>query len=857
MTDYPTIRAHFDRLRSVPEADRGRELDAIGPADDAVRREVESLLRSSGAWPALDTPVVASAAAIADSAAAGRSALPGLVDVPGYQCKQILGEGGMGLVYLAEQASPRREVALKVLHPGLASGAVLRRFQLEADLLARLDHPGIARVYQTGTHSTFGSPQPFFAMELVRGKPLLEHAREARLDERSRVDLLIEICDAVGHAHQRGVIHRDLKPSNIMVDGAGRAKVLDFGVARTLEADTQFATMHTGTGALVGTLAYMSPEQLEGDPSAIDTRSDIYSIGAIAYELLSGRAAHDLSGRSVPDAILAVREGVPAALGTIAPAIDQDLAAVVMKALAADPALRYPATSAFAADLARVLRNEPIEARPPSLRYRAGKFARRNSLAVAAMCVVALAIGAGITAISMSLAQAIRAQERVAASMEVAEREAAAAKAINDFLRDDLLSAVDPGRAENRDVTMRSVVDEASARIGGQFDDQPIVEASIRETLANVYERLGQAGEAEPHRARAVELRSIHEGPTAVSTLNARASLSTTYMELGRYTDAIAAIHDTLEAIDAAASAGEAIDPGLRVRLVSSLAVAYLQIGDLDAAAPLLADSLEAKRIDLGNDDQSTLTSINNLAGLYVALGRPADAEPLYREAFAGRRVVLGEADPRTLTASSGLAWALTDLGRHDEAHEILADALAIADARLARAHPVRAQLINSLGNTATKAGRVEEAERWFRETVEIRREQFGPNGLQTLLSEGNLGDVLLELDRADEARALFADLVERADAHAPPKHWTRGTARVGLGRAYVLLGDNAKAEQQFLDGVCVLVDSVGESHPRPARAFEHLLTLYRTDASLPGARAGLAAADRGEGPASVCGPRH
>lgn len=856
MTDYPTIRAHFDRLRAAPKADRDRELDAIGPADDPIRVEVESLLRSSGAWPALETPVVASAAAIADSAAQHDPMPAARIAIPGYVCRDLLGEGGMGLVYRAEQTSPRRDVALKVLRPGLAAGAVLRRFQLESDLLARLDHPGIARVYQTGTHSTFGSPQPFFAMELVRGKPLLEHAESNSLDEHARIGLLIELCDAVGHAHQRGVIHRDLKPSNIMVDEAGRVKVLDFGVARTLEADTQLATMHTSTGALVGTLAYMSPEQLEGDPSDIDTRSDIYSIGAIAYELLSGTPAHNLSGRSVPDAILAVREGVPAPLASIAPGVDADLATVVTKALAAEPALRYPAASALAADLARVVRNEPIEARPPSWTYRARKFARRNTLVVVAMGVVVLAVGAGVTAISVSLAQAIAAQQRVRASAEVAEREAAASQAINDFLRDDLLSAVDPARTDDRDVTMRSVVDEASARIGGQFEDQPLVEASIRETLANVYERLGEAGAAEPHRLRAVDLRSIHEGPRASSTLNARANLSTTYMEQGRYVDAIDTLNDTLEAIDAAAEDGEAIDEALRVRLVSNLAVAHLQVGDLDRAAPLLAESLDAKRADLGDRHPSTLTSINNLGGLYIALGRPADAEPLYREAAEGRRAVLGEADPRTMTAVSGLAWCLTDLGRYDEARELLEGVHAIADARLDRAHPVRAQILNSLGNTATKAGRFAEAERWFRESVELRREQFGPDGLQTMMSLGNVGDVLLELERAEEARALFADLVERADLHAPPNHSMRGTARVGLGRAFVLLGDHVTAERHLLDGTCLLAAAMGQNHPRPASAFERLVALYRTDGSLPGAAAGLAAAERGDGPGSLCETR-
>ncbi len=856
MTDYPTIRAHFDRLRALPEREHARELEAIGPAEDAVRREVESLLRASGAWPALDTPIVASAAAIADSAAEGKAAAPAFVEVPGFRCLELIGEGGMGLVYLAEQASPRRQVALKVLHPGLAAGAVLRRFQLESDLLARLDHPGIARVYQTGTHSTFGSPQPFFAMELVRGKPLLKHATDSGLDERGRIALLMELCDAVGHAHQRGVIHRDLKPSNMMVDEAGRVKVLDFGVARTLEADTLLATMHTGAGALVGTLAYMSPEQLEGDPSAIDTRSDIYSIGAIAYELLSGAPAHDLSARSVPDAILAVREGVPAPLSQAAPPIDRDLATVVMKALSPDPALRYPATSALSADLGRVLRNEPIEARPPSWTYRARKFARRNKVVVVLLCLVATITVGGIAAISVSLAQAVSAGVRASESARLAEREAAASEAINDFLRDDLLSSIDPARTADRDVTMRSVVDEASARIGGQFDDQPLVEASIRETLANVYERLGEAGEAEPHRRRAVELRSIHEGPRAASTLNARANLSTTYMEQGRYADAIATLNDTLGALDASAADGEEIDEALRVRLVSNLAVAHLQIGDLDRAAPLLAESLEAKRADLGDRDPSTLTSINNLGGLYIALGRPADAEPLYREAAEGRRAVLGEADPRSLTSASGLAWCLTDLGRYDEARELLESVYAIADARLDRAHPVRAQILNSLGNTATKAGRFEEAERWFRESVELRREQFGPDGLQTMMSIGNVGDVLLELERAEEARALFADLVARADRHAPPEHTVRGTARVGLGRAFLLLGDHATAERHLLDGICLLVESVGQNHPRPASAFERLVALYRTDGSLPGADAGLAAADRGDGPGSLCETR-
>lgn len=305
-----------------------------------------------------------------------------------YTLIEEIGQGGMGVVYLAEQEHPRRKVALKLIQPGRTSASLLRRFEHEAEVLGRLQHPGIAQIYEAGTADTGHGPQPYFAMEFIEGRSLARYAEEQQLGTRARLELLARICDAVHHAHQKGIIHRDLKPGNILVTADGQPKVLDFGVARATDADLQTATLQTDIGQFIGTVPYMSPEQVSGDPAELDTRSDVYALGVIAYELLAGTPPYDLRQKMIHEAVRIIREETPAPLSSLNRVLRGDVETIVGKALEKEKERRYASANDLASDIRRYLADEPIVARPPSTVYQLRKFAKRNRVATVAAAAV-------------------------------------------------------------------------------------------------------------------------------------------------------------------------------------------------------------------------------------------------------------------------------------------------------------------------------------------------------------------------------------------------------------------------------------------------------------------------------------
>jgi eukaryotic-like serine/threonine-protein kinase len=342
------------------------------------------------------------------TAAMRASSLP--KEIGHYKIVRRIGEGGMGTVYEAEQERPRRTVALKVIRPGFATPNLLRRFEQESQALGRLQHPGIAQIYEAGTAETSFGPQPFFAMEYIRGSRLLDYSTAAKLSVKQRLELAAKIADAVQHAHERGIIHRDLKPGNILVTENGQPKILDFGVARMTDSDIQ-ATQQTDVGQLVGTIPYMSPEQVAADPSALDTRSDVYALGVILYELLAGKLPYDLRQKSLPEAVRAIREEDPTPLSSISRVYRGDIETIIGKALEKDKARRYASASELAADIRRHLANEPIVARAPSATYQLSKFARRNRAMVAGVLSVILVLAVGATVSTILAIRATRAQQ--------------------------------------------------------------------------------------------------------------------------------------------------------------------------------------------------------------------------------------------------------------------------------------------------------------------------------------------------------------------------------------------------------------------------------------------------------------
>jgi predicted Ser/Thr protein kinase len=437
----------------------------------------------------------------------------------------LLGEGGMGTVYQAEQQNPHRIVALKVIKLGIASDQSLRRFEQEAEALGRLQHPGIAQIYEAGTADNGFGLQPYFAMEFIQGLPVTRYAAEQHLNVRARLELIAKLCDAVNHAHQRGIIHRDLKPGNILVDQAGQPKVLDFGVARVTDSDAH-ATRQTDLGELVGTLAYMSPEQVLGNPLELDTRSDVYALGVILYELLASKRPYQIEKKALHEAVQTIREEDPTRLSSIHRSYRGDIETIVAKALEKDKARRYASAADLAADIRRYLAEEPIMARPASASYQLQKFARRHKALVAGTAAVFLVLAAGVI---VSTREAVRARtaeraaveqrDRAVAAEARAEQESNAAKAVDDFLQNDLLaqasSTNQAGVSTKPDpnLKVRTALDRASARIAGKFDKQPDIEAAIRDTLGQTYIDIGLYPEARQHTERSLELHRRLLGP--------------------------------------------------------------------------------------------------------------------------------------------------------------------------------------------------------------------------------------------------------------------------------------------------------------------------------------------------------
>lgn len=314
-----------------------------------------------------------------------------------YTIIRTLGEGGMGTVFEAEQASPKRTVALKVIRPGYLSSDLLRRFGQEAQVLGRLQHPGIAQIYEAGTvYDARSQPVPYFAMEFIRGVSLTEYVTAHKLGTRARLDLIAQVCDAVEHAHQKGVIHRDLKPGNILVDQSGRPKILDFGVARATDSDMQQTSMRTDIGQLVGTVPYMSPEQISGDSADLDTRSDVYSLGVIMFEVLVGRLPYDVGRKMVLEAARIIRDNEPTRLSSVNRTLRGDVETIVSKALQKERGRRYQSAESLGADIRRYLNDEPIAARPASTWYQTSKFARRNRGLVAGLAIAFLCLATGL-----------------------------------------------------------------------------------------------------------------------------------------------------------------------------------------------------------------------------------------------------------------------------------------------------------------------------------------------------------------------------------------------------------------------------------------------------------------------------
>jgi eukaryotic-like serine/threonine-protein kinase len=759
-----------------------------------------------------------------------------------YRLVQKIGEGGMGEVWLAEQKEPvRRRVAIKLIKAGMNTREVIARFESERQALALMDHPAIARVLDAGS-----TPQgmPYFAMEYVAGIRITTYCDNHRLSTRERLELFVRVCEGVQHAHQKAIIHRDLKPSNILVtevDGHPVPKIIDFGVAKALTQRLSGDSVYTRVGALIGTPEYMSPEQALSSGEDIDTRSDIYSLGIILYELLAGKPPLELRGSALDEFLRKIREDdapkpstrirtQDAATSTevarqrqtelpmLIRQIRGELDAIALKALEKDRSRRYASATDFAADIGRYLRNEPVLAVAPSLAYRTRKFVRRYRAGLAIASAFALVL---MVATVVSIRQSIRARH-----------EAAVAEAVNDFLQNDLLGQASannqsgPNAKPDPNITVRTVLDRAAQRIDGKFANQPEVEVALRTTMGAAYNDLGVYPEAREQLERALETGRRMLGPDDPRTLAALSDLGWVAYHQGKYAEA-----ETLES--------RALEAQKRVlgpqhpetlRSMRRLGVAYLGEGKYAQAEAVYAQTLETDKRVLGPEHRDTLRSMYDLALVYSDEGKYAQAETLDAQVLEVFRRVLGPEHPDTLMSMNGLASYYREDRKYAQAEALDAQTLEIRKRVLGPEHPDTLGSMNSLANDYGYEGKYAQEEALDSQTLEARKRVLGPEHPDTLWSMNNLANDYENEGKYAQAKALEFQTLEARKRVLGPEHPDTLQSMNNLATDYRNEGKYAQAEALDSQTLEARKRVLGPEHPDTVGSMNNLAADYRDE---------------------------
>jgi len=709
-----------------------------------------------------------------------------------YRLVHTIGEGGMGIVYLAEQVEPiRRKAALKVIKPGMDSKRVIARFEAERQALALLDHPNIAHVYDAGTTE---NGRPYFVMEYVKGLSITEHCDRHKLTIEQRLRLFQQVCQAVQHAHQKGIIHRDIKPSNILVtmqDEKAVPKIIDFGVAKALAQPLTERTLATEDSQLLGTPEYMSPEQADMATEDIDTRSDIYSLGVLLYVLLTGVLPFDsdtLREGGIENIRQIIRETDPKTpstrlnklgeearkvaenrrteIGTLAKNLRRELEWIPLKAMRKERSERYRSASELADDIENYLNETPLIAGPPGTGYKLKKFVRRNRVLVGGIATVLVVLIAGV---AVSTIFAVR-----------AEREADISNRVLSFLTNEVLMSADPTRAKRWEITLSEVLDGASENLKAKFSDEPLVEASIRHTLGSTYLSLGKCPEAESHIERAYRIRRAALGQEHPDTLASTIILCELRVSQGRY----------------------------------------------EEAEQLCTTVVESRRRSLGREHPETLASMESLAVVYWYQRRHTDAETLFSEVWEMRRRTLGEDHPETLSARMAVGWAYIRQARHAEAERLFEHLFKTCLEKLGEEHSATLNTMNGIVQVYPDVNRYEEAELIGRRCLELSRRSLGDEHPETLEAMGLLARVYSKQGRYEEAEPLYKAILE-TQRRLGMQNEKVLRQLVGLADLYVEQARYGEAEPLLVQQFQSRGEQFGPEHPHTIESLKNLIDLY------------------------------
>lgn len=851
---WTRVRAVFEEAVERHGEAREALLDEACAGDADLRAEVDELLAADELPPVLTQvlePEVERAMAVLDPGQlAGKQ-------VGGYRIERLLAAGGMGAVYEAEQDEPRRRVAVKTLRVGLDGDRIRRRFRLEVEVLARLEHPGIARIYEAGTFvegSGAGAAElPWFAMEYVEGaRDVVSYARDEQLTRDQRLELLLQVCDAVHHGHTRGVVHRDLKPGNLLVGRDGQVKVIDFGVARMVAEGDQPSLSRTAAGQLVGTLQYMSPEQLGGRTDEVGTASDVYALGLLMAELLTGRRVVDLSGLSLAQAASLVQDGPPPDLAAFDPSLPSDLTWIVRRAVEKEPGRRYASVAELASDVRRWQRGEPVLAGPPTARYRASRFVRRHRVAVAGGVVVLVSLVAGLAVALWGLFDA----------REQADR----AENVAGFLLDAFLT-VDV-RRQGSDARVADVLDGALAKLEQRFPEADLGRADALAALGNAFGALGRKAEAVEPLSRALEIQTRELGrkhPQRVATLGA---LGFALLDGARAHEAVALLREHHELVSARHGALSAAALDSLANLARGLddtgqdAQARVLLEDARAALGVVHDDRgravlrERVRLELGalrvakglDDGVAAAEAARLLTDAVATLWRlPVGGDPA--ETFSRALAVAGETPPDSarrdehvdlLDAALAVGGWVHDSGG-DGAEGLLRGLLHSTEATYGDDHRAWAaaayQLARVLGDPragdeelwlehTVAPGRRAEAERLLRRGLALVERDGGSGSRQRARHLELLARLLVLDGQAEEAAALVRAAHDEARA-AISDPVTMALHEVNLGASLSILEDWEGARDSFRPALDVLRRELGDAHIETRHAAEDVALLY------------------------------